>query len=51
MDGLVTSDQKIVADLGFSSPDTVFQHSVFETEVSPEMEQRRNKIFEDVKAG
>jgi spermidine/putrescine-binding protein len=45
------ADQKIVADLGFSSPSTVFKHSVFETEVSPEMEQRRNKIFEDVKAG
>jgi spermidine/putrescine-binding protein len=45
------ADQKIIADLGFGSPSTLFQHSVFETEVSPEMDQRRNKIFEDVKAG
>lgn len=45
------ADQKIVADLGFSSPSDLFKSSVFETEVSPEMEQKRNKIFEDVKAG
>lgn len=45
------ADKKIVADLGFSSPSNLFKNSVFETEVSPEMEQRRNKIFEDVKAG
>lgn len=45
------SDQKIVADLGFSSPSDLFKNSVFETEVSPEMAEKRNKIFEDVKAG
>jgi putative spermidine/putrescine transport system substrate-binding protein/spermidine/putrescine transport system substrate-binding protein len=50
-DSFKIADQKIVADLGFASPSNLFQHSVFETEVSPEMDQRRNKIFEDVKAG
>lgn len=45
------SDPKIVADLGFSSPSELFKTSVFETEVNKEMEQKRNTIFEDVKAG
>jgi spermidine/putrescine transport system substrate-binding protein len=45
------SDPKIVADLGFSSPTDLFQNSVFETEVSKEMETKRNTIFEEVKAG
>jgi len=45
------ADPTIVANLGFSSPTDLFKHSVFETEVSKEMEQKRNTIFEDVKAG
>lgn len=45
------ADPKVVADLGFSSPTDLFKNSVFETEVSKEMEEKRNRIFEDVKAG
>jgi spermidine/putrescine transport system substrate-binding protein len=45
------ADAKIVADLGFSSPAALFESSVFETETTPEMELKRNQIFEEVRAG
>lgn len=44
-------DSAILEDLGFTSPTELFSTGVFETETSPEMQQKRNDIFESVKMG
>jgi spermidine/putrescine transport system substrate-binding protein len=43
--------KETIDDLGFGSPSDLFSKGVFETEVSPEMEQRRNRLFEGIKMG
>mgnify|MGYP001408305838 CR=1 FL=1 len=45
------ADPTIVENLGFTSPTELFATGVFETETSPEMEQKRNDIFESMKMG
>jgi spermidine/putrescine-binding protein len=45
------SDKAQLESLAFTEPQKLFQTGVFETEVTAEMEQRRNKILEDVRLG
>lgn len=44
-------DKDLLADLGYSSPADLFRSGVFETETSPEMQKKRNDIFESVVMG